>query len=65
MTLCRSLRAEALQETVSEGFAQSPYVAAKARFKPATLRSKGIDSTNAVAPDLSWIYFINQSKPQN
>ena len=36
---CRS----AIQATASEG----PYVAAKAGFKPTTLRLQGIDSTNA------------------
>ena len=45
LTLCRSLHAEALQATVSEGLAQGPYVAV--RFEPTTLRSKGIDPTNA------------------
>ena len=45
LTLCRSLHAEALQATVSEGLAQCPcmYVAARAGFEPTTLRSKGID----------------------
>src|SRR6218665_102764 len=33
--------------TVSEGHAQGPYVAARAGFKPATLRTKGVESTNA------------------
>jgi len=33
-----------IQATVSEGLAQSPYVA---RFQPVTLRSKGTDSTNS------------------
>jgi len=47
MTLCWSLHGEALQATVSEGLAQSPYVAARAEFEPTTFRSKGIDSTNA------------------
>ena len=47
LTLCRSLHAQALQATVSEGLAQEPYVAARARFEPMTLWSKGIDSTNA------------------
>jgi len=46
LTLCRSLHAKALQATVSEGLAQGPYVAARAQFKPTTLRSKSIDSTN-------------------
>ena len=45
MTLRRSLHAEVLQATASEGLAQGPYVAARARFEPAALRSKGIDST--------------------
>ena len=47
LTLCRSLHADALQATVSEGRAQGPYVAARAEFEPTTLRSKGIDSTSA------------------
>ena len=47
MTLCRSLHAEVLQTTVSEGLAQGPYMAARAGFEPMTLRLKGIDSTNA------------------
>ena len=47
--LCRNLHAEELQATASEGLAQGPvYVAARAGFEHATLRSKGIDSTNAV-----------------
>ena len=41
------LHAKALQATVSEWPAQGPYVAARAEFEPATLGSKGIDSTNA------------------
>ena len=45
-TLYRSLHAEALHATVSEGLAQSAYVAARAGFEPTTLRSKGIESTN-------------------
>src|SRR6218665_1805310 len=47
LTLCRSLHAEALQATASDGLVQGPYVAARVRFEPATLRSKIIDSTNA------------------
>src|SRR6218665_1218646 len=37
---------EAPQATVSEGLAQSPYVAARAGLEPTTLRRKGADSTN-------------------
>ena len=48
MTQCRSLHAEELQATVSEGLPQGPYVAAKAGFEPTTLQSKGIASTNAI-----------------
>ena len=33
--------AEAPQATASGGLAQSPYVAARAGFEPATLRTKG------------------------
>src|SRR6218665_1484128 len=47
LKLCRSSHAEALQATVSEGLAQGSYVADRARFEPAALRSKGLDSTNA------------------
>ena len=47
MTMCRSSHAEALQATVSEGLAQGPYVAARARFEPTIFRSKGIDATDA------------------
>jgi len=38
--------AEALQTTVSEGLAQGSYVAARAGFKPTTLRTKGAESVN-------------------
>ena|SRR6218665_441983 len=47
LTLCRSLHAEALQATASDGFAQGPSVAARAGFEPATIWSKGIHSTNS------------------
>ena|SRR6218665_1455365 len=39
--------AEAPQATASEGLAQCPYVAARTGFEPATLRTKGVESTNA------------------
>src|SRR6218665_672061 len=39
--------AEAPQATLSEGLAQGPYVAARVGVEPMTLRTKGIDSTNA------------------
>ena len=47
LTMCRSLHAEALQATACEGLAHGSYLAAKAGFEPATLRSKGVDSTKA------------------
>ena len=53
--------AEAPQATVSEGLAQGPYMAARARVEPATLRTKGVDSTNAThTPHLYYIhvYFV-------
>jgi len=37
---------EAPQATANEGLAQGPYVAARARFEPATLRTKGDESIN-------------------
>ena len=44
---CDEFHAEAPQATASEGLAKGPYVAARAGFEPTTLRSKGVDSTNA------------------
>ena len=45
--------AEAPQATVSEGLAQGPYVAARARVEPMALWTKGIDSTNALPMPLN------------
>src|SRR6218665_1019480 len=39
--------AEVPLATASSGLAQDPYVAVRAGFEPTTLRSNGIDSTNA------------------
>jgi len=36
--------AEAPQATASERLAQGPYVVARARFEPTTLRMKGVES---------------------
>ena len=47
LPLCRSLHAEALQTTVSEGLAQGPYMVARAGFDLSTLRSIGVVSANA------------------
>ena len=38
--------AKAPQATASEGLAQGPCVAARAKFEPLTLRTKGAESTN-------------------
>ena len=51
MALCQSLHAEALQATASEGLANGSYVAARAGFEPATLRLKGVTSTNVPPRD--------------
>jgi len=40
------VHAEAPQVTASEGLAQGRYVAARAGFQFATLRTKGVESTN-------------------
>ena len=56
LTLCRSLHAEALQATVSEGLEQGPYMVARAGFEPTILRSKGVESTNA--PPRPTIYYV-------
>src|SRR6218665_2579379 len=58
LTHCRSLHAEALQATVSEGLAQGPYVVARAGFKPTTLRLKGIDSTNVPSRPTYYTYAV-------
>ena len=42
-----SHRSATPQATASEGLAQGLYVAARAGFEPATLRTKGVESTNA------------------
>ena len=47
LTLFRSLHAEALRATVSEGLVHAPNMAARAGIEPTTLRSKYIDSTKA------------------
>src|SRR6218665_412724 len=39
-------RDETSQATASEGHTQGPYVAARAGFEPATVRTKGVESTN-------------------
>ena len=56
--------AEASQTTVREGLAQGPYVAARARFEPTTLRSKGFDSTYA-PPRLTTTTRDNQKSSKN
>ena len=38
--------AEAPQATASEGLEQDPYVVDRVGFEPATLRTKGVESTN-------------------
>src|SRR6218665_2494627 len=42
----KEFHAEAPQSTASEGLAHGQYLAARAGFKPATLRSKGNESAN-------------------
>ena len=64
LTLCRSLHAEALQATVSEGLPQGPCVAARAGFAPTTHRSNGIDSTNAPPrPTIIYVHIHSLSSP--
>ena len=46
MDTVSKFQAEAKQETASEGLAQGPYVAAIAGFEPATLQTKGDESTD-------------------
>src|SRR6218665_169677 len=54
--MCRSLRAEALQATASEGLVRVCIRGGyRAGFEPATFRSKGIDSTNALPRPIAFI----------
>ena len=53
--------AEAPQATASEGLAQGPYVAARARVEPMTLWVKGVDSTNA-PPMSHWHIHVSHVK---
>ena len=46
MDTVSEFHAKAPQATASAGLAQVPYVAARVGFKPATLRTKGDESTN-------------------
>jgi len=66
LTLCRSQHDEALQATASEGLAQGPYVAVRAGFEAAIIRSKGIDSINASPRPKSgnFIWACGQSSPR-
>ena len=45
---CVEFDGEAPQTTESEGLAQSPCVAARAGFKPSTLRTRGDESTSEI-----------------
>ena len=40
---------------MSEGLAQGPYVTARAEVEPITLRTKGVDSTNATH---TWYHLV-------
>src|SRR6218665_225876 len=44
---CIGVSRRSAQATVGKGLAQGPYMAARARVEPTTLRLKAIDSTNA------------------
>ena len=56
LTLGRSLHAEALQATVSEGLSQGPYMADRAENEPTTLRSKGVVSANGPPCPSDFLY---------
>ena len=47
MDIVPEFHAKEPQATESEGLAQGPYVVARAGVEPITLRTKGVDSTNA------------------
>jgi len=46
MDTVSEFHAEAPQATANVGLAQVPYVAARVGFKPVTIRTKGVESTN-------------------
>ena len=45
LILCRSLHAEVLHATISEGLAQGLYMAVRVGFEPATFCMQGIEPT--------------------
>ena len=45
MDTVKEFHAEAPQATSNEGLSEGPYVAARAGFKPTTLRTKGLEPT--------------------
>src|SRR6218665_1521089 len=53
--------AEVPPATVSEGLAQGPYVAARARFEPATVGKKGKNSTNEPPRPNRWVGKVNNN----
>ena len=50
--------AEAPQATASEGLAQGPYVVARVGFKPMTLRTKVVESTNESPQSRCYFYYV-------
>ena len=46
MDTVSKFHAKAPQASASEGLVKGPYVAARAGFEPATLHTKGVESTN-------------------
>ena len=57
MDTVTEFHAQVPQATVSEGLAQGPYVTVRAEFKPATLWTKGVESTNE-PPRLAYYIYI-------
>ena len=57
--------AEAPQATVSEGLVQGPYVVARVGVELMTLRTKGVDSTNAPPTPLQVLFHAHPRSSQN
>ena len=51
--------AKAPQATASEGVAQGPYVAARVGLEPATLWTKGVETTNEPPCPTNYTKFIS------
>ena len=60
----REFHAEVPQAIANEGLAQSPYVAARAGFESANLRTKGTETTNEPPrPTNYYLAYVDRQRP--